>query len=197
MKPRFFKTPRAFRAWLEKNHEKADELWVGYYKKATGKPSITWPESVDAALCYGWIDGVRKSLGADSYMIRFTPRREGSIWSAVNLESAKRLIEAGEMRPGGMAAYERRREDRSRVYSFEQGDVALTPELEQRLRADRKAWAYWQKQAPGYRRTVTWWIMSAKREETRIRRLDTLVADSAQGQWVKPMRIGGQGKKKG
>jgi len=193
-KPRFFKGPEAFRRWLEKNHDRVDQQWIGFYKKASGRPSMTWPESVDAALSFGWIDGIRKSLGAESYAIRFTPRRERSVWSATNIESARRLIESGEMRPSGLAAFERRREDRSRMYSFEQGEVALGDDLEGRLRADRKAWAYWQAQPPSYRRTVTWWIISAKREETRLRRLEALIADSAAGQSVKPMRIGRQKK---
>lgn len=189
-KPRFFKTPAAFRRWLEGHHDGVDEQWVGFYKKGTGKPSITWPESVDAALSFGWIDGLRRSIDDERYMIRFTPRREGSIWSATNIKSARRLIEAGEMHPAGMAAFERRREDRSRVYSFEQGDVALSAEQEKHLRANKQAWAYWKKQPPSYRRTVTWWVVSAKREATRARRLDTLIADCEAGQWVKPMRVG-------
>jgi uncharacterized protein YdeI (YjbR/CyaY-like superfamily) len=195
-KPRFFKSSAAFRQWLEKNHDRVHVQWVGFYKKGSGRPSLTWPESVDAALSFGWIDGVRRSLGSESYVIRFTPRREGSIWSAANIESARRLIESGEMRASGLAAFERRREDRSRVYSFEQGEIALDDRLEERFRMNEKAWTYWQAQAPGYRRTVTWWIMSAKREETRVRRLDTLVSDSAAGRWVKPMRVG-RGEKDG
>jgi uncharacterized protein YdeI (YjbR/CyaY-like superfamily) len=193
-RPRFFKSPAAFRRWLEKNHHQVDEQWVGFYKKGSGKPSITWPESVDVALSFGWIDGVRRSLDADGYVIRFTPRREGSIWSATNIESARRLIGSGEMHASGLAAFERRREDRSRVYSFEQDKVALNADLDKRLRANEKAWTYWQAQPPSYRRRVTWWIISARREETRLRRLEALIADSAAGQWVKPMRIGRQKK---
>jgi uncharacterized protein YdeI (YjbR/CyaY-like superfamily) len=154
---------------------------------------VTWPESVDVALSFGWIDGVRKSLDSESYAIRFTPRREASTWSAKNIESARRLIESGEMQASGLAAFERRREDRSRVYSFEQGKVALGEELEARLRADEKAWTYWQAQTHSYRRSVIWWIMSAKRGETRQRRFDTLLSDSAAGRWVKPMRVGRPG----
>jgi uncharacterized protein YdeI (YjbR/CyaY-like superfamily) len=189
-KPRFFKSQTAFRRWLEKNHDQVDEQWVGFYKKGSGRASMTWPESVDAALSFGWIDGVRRSVDSESYVTRFTPRREGSVWSAKNIDSARRLIESGEMRPSGLAAFEWRREDRSRAYSFEQGEVALDAELEGRLRAAEKAWTYWQAQSPSYRRTVTWWIMSAKRQETRLRRLDTLVSDSEAGRWVKPMRVG-------
>lgn len=189
-KPRFFKSSTSFRRWLERNHDRVDVQWVGFYKKGSGRPSMTWQESVDAALSFGWIDGVRRSVDSESYVIRFTPRREGSVWSAKNIDSARRLVESGEMRPSGLAAFERRREDRSRAYSFEQGEVALDAELEGRLRANEKAWTYWQAQSPSYRRTVTWWIMSAKRRETRLRRLDTLVFDSAAGRWVKPMRVG-------
>ncbi|MCG6957908.1 MAG: YdeI/OmpD-associated family protein [Gemmatimonadetes bacterium] len=192
-KPRFFKSSTAFRRWLEKNHDRVDVQWVGFYKKGSGRPSMTLQESADAALSFGWIDGVRRSVDSESYVIRFTPRREGSVWSAKNIDSARRLVESGEMRASGLAAFERRREDRSRAYSFEQGEVALDAELEGRLRANEKAWTYWQAQSPGYRRTVTWWIMSAKRQETRLRRLDTLVLDSAAGRWVKPMRIGRPG----
>lgn len=163
---------------------------MGLYKKGSNRPSITWPESVDVALCFGWIDGVRKSVDADSYVIRFSPRREGSVWSAANIRSARRLIESGEMRPAGLEAFERRREDRSRVYSFEQGDVSFSPDLEKLLRANAEAWTYWRAQRPSYRRTVTWWVMSAKREATRRRRLDTLITDSEAGRWVKPMRLG-------
>jgi uncharacterized protein YdeI (YjbR/CyaY-like superfamily) len=197
VRPRFFKTRAAFARWLAKNHDGVTELWVGFYKRASGKPSLTWPESVDAALCFGWIDGVRKSLDDESYMIRFSPRREGSIWSAVNIRSARRLIESGEMQPSGLKAFERRREDRSRVYSFEQGEVALGRDQQRRLRANAKAWTYWKAQPPSYRRTVTHWVMSAKRQDTRDRRLDALIADSEAGQWVKPMRIGRSGKKSG
>ncbi|MCG6989680.1 MAG: YdeI/OmpD-associated family protein [Gemmatimonadetes bacterium] len=196
-KPRFFKTRAAFTGWLAKNHDRATELWVGFYKKASGKPGLTWPESVDAALCFGWIDGVRKSMDDESYMIRFSPRREGSIWSAVNIRSARRLVESGEMQPSGLKAFERRREDRSRVYSFEQGRVALGRDQERRLRANAKAWTYWKAQPPSYRRTVTHWVMSAKREETRERRFDALIEDSEAGRWVRPMRIGRSGTKSG
>lgn len=195
--PRFFKTRAAFTRWLAKNHDRATELWVGFHKKASGKPSLTWPESVDAALSFGWIDGVRKSLDDQSYMIRFSPRREGSIWSAVNIRSARRLVESGEMQPSGLKAFERRREDRSRVYSFEQGKVSLGRDQERRLRANAKAWTYWNAQPPSYRRTVTHWVMSAKREETRERRLDALIEDSEAGRWVKPMRIGQSRRKSG
>jgi uncharacterized protein YdeI (YjbR/CyaY-like superfamily) len=188
--PLFFRSQDAFRRWMKKNHDRADELHVGYYKKHTGKPSITWPESVDVALCFGWIDGIRRSLDEDRYTIRFTPRRAESTWSEKNVASARRLIAAGAMEPSGLAAFENRGADRSGVYSFEQRELDLDPARRKRLRANRKAWTYWNGQPPGYRKKVTWWVMSAKREETRDRRLEALIADSEAGRWVKPMRVG-------
>jgi len=143
---------------------------------------------VDQALCFGWIDGIRRSVDGDAYMIRFTPRRPGSIWSAVNIKRAQELIEEGLMRPSGAAAFERRTEDRSGRYSFEQKEVALDPALLERFRANPRAWEFFQSQPPYYRRTATWWVVSAKREETRVRRLATLIADSEAGQRLGPMR---------
>jgi uncharacterized protein YdeI (YjbR/CyaY-like superfamily) len=188
MNPVFFATPADFRAWLERHHDHAQEIWVGYHKKASGRPSITWPESVDEALCFGWIDGVRKSIDADSYMIRFTPRKPRSTWSAVNIRRAEELIARGRMRPAGQAAFDNRAENRSRRYSFEQGEVALGERLEQQLRANARAWAFFQAQPPGYRKTATWWVLSASREETRQRRLATLIRDSEAGQRIAPLR---------
>jgi uncharacterized protein YdeI (YjbR/CyaY-like superfamily) len=185
---RFFATPAAFRAWLEQHHATADELWVGLYKKGSGRPSLTWPESVDEALCFGWIDGIRKSIDDDSYRIRFTPRRPGSIWSSVNVRRAQELIDAGRMRPSGLEAFARRREDRARQYSFEQGQVSLGDEFEAEFRANASAWAFFEAQPPSYRKTATWWVISAKREETRRRRLTTLIDDSAAGQRIGPLR---------
>jgi uncharacterized protein YdeI (YjbR/CyaY-like superfamily) len=183
----FFESPPDFRQWLEKHHATERELWVGYYKKDSGKPSITWPESVDEALCFGWIDGVRKSVDETSYKIRFTPRRTGSIWSAVNIKRAQELIETGRMRPAGLEAFQNRKEDRSRRYSYEQEGAKLSGEYERKLKADPKAWEFFQAQPPWYRRTVTWWIMSAKKEETRLKRLGQLIKDSAQGRMVPPL----------
>jgi uncharacterized protein YdeI (YjbR/CyaY-like superfamily) len=188
VEPRYFATPAAFRRWLERHHTTARELWVGFHKKASGKPSITWPEAVDQALCFGWIDGVRKSVGPDSYMNRFTPRTARSTWSAVNAKRAEELIEQGLMRPAGLQAFERRSPDRSGTYSYEQrGKAKLTPEQERRLRANRKAWTYFQSQPPSYRQTVVWWVVSAKKEETRARRLNRLITDSAAGRRVPPL----------
>ena len=177
--PTFFSAPNLFRKWLEKNHGRVPELLVGFYKKDSGKPSITWPESVDEALCFGWIDGVRRSVDVHSYSIRFTPRRSGSIWSAVNVKRAKDLIARGAMRPAGQAAFETRSDKKSGIYAYEQRDLAkLTAAAERQFRANRKAWDFFQKQPPWYRRTAIYWVATAKKEETRQKRLTTLVADS-------------------
>jgi uncharacterized protein YdeI (YjbR/CyaY-like superfamily) len=186
---RFFESAGEFRAWLEEHHETEKELVVGFYKKASGKPSMTWSESVDQALCFGWIDGRIDSVDAERYTRRFTPRRAGSVWSKVNIEKVAKLNQAGLMRPAGLRAFEARSEERSGVYSFEQRDQAqLTPEQERRLQADPAAWAYWQGCPPGYRKAVSYWVASAKREETRERRLAQLIEDSANGLDVKPLR---------
>jgi uncharacterized protein YdeI (YjbR/CyaY-like superfamily) len=180
--PTFFAEPADFRAWLAENHERAAELWVGFHKKATGCPSITWPEAVDEALCFGWIDGIRRSLGDASYMIRFTPRKPRSTWSAVNIARAKELVAEGRMQPAGLAAFEARSDDRSAIYSYEQRhDAKLAPEQEREFRANPRAWEFFQGQPTSYRKTALWWVVSAKREETRARRLRTLVEDSANG----------------
>jgi uncharacterized protein YdeI (YjbR/CyaY-like superfamily) len=182
MEPIFFEAPAEFRAWLEEHHGDETELLVGFHKQGTGRPSLTWPESVDQALCFGWIDGVRRSLGEHSYTIRFTPRKARSTWSAINIKRAKELIDEGLMRPAGLAAFERRSDDRSRIYAYERRDDAKLPAAAEReFRANRKAWAFFSEQAPWYRRNATHWVISAKREETRRRRLKTLIDDSAQG----------------
>ncbi|HEX7241674.1 MAG TPA: YdeI/OmpD-associated family protein [Longimicrobiaceae bacterium] len=182
MEPIFFANPAEFRAWLEEHHESERELHVGYYKKGTGRPSMTWPESVDQALCFGWIDGVRRSLGEEAYTIRFTPRKARSTWSAVNLKRVPELIEAGLMRPAGLRAYKARTEDNSRIYAYEQKEAAaLTPEEEAAFRAEAAAWEFFQARPAGYRKTATWWVVSAKKEETRAKRLATLIDDSAHG----------------
>jgi len=153
---------------------------VGFYKRGSGKPSITWPESVDEALCYGWIDGIRRSRDAESYMIRFTPRRPGSSWSEINLRKARTLIAQGRMQPAGRRAYDARDDRRARRYSFENRPRTLPAAYLRLLKADPEAWAFFQAQPAGYRRTVVWWIMSAKKEETRRRRLATLIRSSAE-----------------
>ena len=182
MDPVFFETPAAFRAWLEANHDREAVLLVGYYNKASGKPSITYPESVDEALCFGWIDGLRKNRDESSYTIRFTPRKPRSIWSAVNIKRAEELIAEERMAPAGAAAFEARREDRSRVYSYEQGGPTLDAASERRFRAETRASSFFQEQAPSYQRTCMWWVISAKQEVTRDRRLKQLIEHSERGE---------------
>lgn len=184
----FFPTPEDFGNWLAEHHDERDELWVGYYKKATGKPSMTWPESVDEALCHGWIDGVRKSIDRQAYKIRFTPRRPGSHWSLVNLGRVAVLIAEGRMTPHGLAVYEARVPENSGRYSFERERAELSAEQVADFRAEPRAWDFWNAQPPGYRKQATWWVVSAKREETRERRLATLIADSANGLRIKQLR---------
>lgn len=187
-KPRFFETSAALRAWLEASHETATELFVGLYKRGSGRPSISWSQAVDEALCFGWIDGQGRSLGADAWMIRFTPRRPGSNWSKVNVAKVTQLRELGKMRPAGERVFAARSEAKTGVYSFERSEAArLTPAQEERLRANRKAAAFFHAQAPWYQRTATHWIVSAKREETRERRLSQLIADSAAGRRIGPL----------
>jgi uncharacterized protein YdeI (YjbR/CyaY-like superfamily) len=184
MKPRFFKTPAEFRAWLEKNHARVSELLVGFYKKGSGKPSITWPEAVDQALCFGWIDSVRKGIDETSYMNRFTPRKPRSTWSEVNVKRATELIELGLMAPAGRKAFEAREERRTGIYSYEQRPQELPTKYERKLRANGRAWETWRAQPPSYRKAATWWVISAKREETRERRLDSLIETSARGERI-------------
>lgn len=182
MQPTFFPTPADFRAWLDAHHAGETELLVGFYKKGTGKPSITWPESVDEALCYGWIDGVRRRVDDEAYSIRFTPRKQKSTWSAVNIARVGELIETGRMQPAGLKAFHAREESNSRIYAYENRDKAVfDAALEERFRANETAWNFFQAQPPGYRTTSTHWVTSAKQEATRLRRLDKLVADSAAG----------------
>lgn len=181
--PRFFATAAAFRAWLDAHHDREAELLVGFHKKGSGKPSMTWPESVDEALCYGWIDGVRRSLGDESYTIRFTPRRPGSIWSNVNAAKVAALLEGGRMMPAGLAAWERRDPEKSGIYLFERNNpVAFDAEAERRFKRSRRAWTFFQAQPPGYRRLATHYVTSAKRPETRERRLTILIECSARGE---------------
>jgi uncharacterized protein YdeI (YjbR/CyaY-like superfamily) len=186
--PLFFPSPGDFRAWLEENHHKQQEQLVGFYKKDSGKPSITWAESVDQALCFGWIDGVRRSLDGSSYTIRFTPRKSGSTWSAINIKRVGELTAAGLMRPAGLKAFEARLAHKSAIYSYEQRQSAeFSAEGRRRFQANKKAWEFFQRQPPGYRRLCTFWVMSAKQDETRMRRLDRLIADSAAGQRIREL----------
>lgn len=188
MEPVFFATSAELRQWLQQNHASVPELRVGLYKKGSGKPSITWPELVDQLLCFGWIDGVRRSLDEDSYTIRVTPRKARSIWSAVNTRRARELIELGLMQPAGLAAFAGRDEQRSNQYSFEREQVELGEAYEAEFRQNARAWEYFQSQPPSYRKTASWWVVSAKREETRRRRLATLIADSGQRRRIAPLR---------
>jgi uncharacterized protein YdeI (YjbR/CyaY-like superfamily) len=184
-KPQFFPTPADWRAWLEKHHADTDSFWVGFYKRDSGRPSITWPESVDGALCFGWIDGVRKTIDATSYKIRFTPRKTRSIWSAINIKRAKELSKQGLMRPAGLAAFEKRDSDRSAIYSYEQRKNAqLPPEFEKQFRANIPAWTFFQSQPPWYQRTSTHWVVSAKKQETRLNRLAILIDCSTRKQKI-------------
>jgi uncharacterized protein YdeI (YjbR/CyaY-like superfamily) len=185
--PTFFATPSDLRAWLEAHHDSAQELWVGFYKKGSGRPSITWPEAVDEALCFGWIDAVRKGIDETSYTIRFTPRKLRSIWSAVNIERADELTRLGRMRPAGLEAFVARAGERSGIYSYEQKRATLAEAQERQFRANAPAWEYFQAQPASYRRTAIWWVISAKREETRHKRLATLIKDSAQGRTIRPL----------
>lgn len=182
MEPTFFATPEEFRAWLQAHHETQSELLVGFYKKGSGKPSITWPESVDEALSFGWIDGVRRSAGDEAYTIRFTPRKKKSTWSAVNIKRMGELIAEGRVRPAGLKAFEAREESNSRIYAYEnRHNLAFDAALQERFQANQKAWDFFQAQPPGYRHLCTFWVMGAKQDATRQRRLDQLITDSAEG----------------
>jgi uncharacterized protein YdeI (YjbR/CyaY-like superfamily) len=191
--PTFFASPADLRAWLESNHGGAGELWVGFYKVGSGHPSITWPQAVDQALCFGWIDGVRRRIDDVSYVIRFTPRKPDSTWSAVNIRRIKELAAQGLVRPAGLKAFASRVDERSAIYAYEQRQAAeLDAAAEEQFRAHARAWAFFQAQPPSYRRTAIYWVVSAKREETRIRRLATLIADSEAGRTIAPLtRPGG------
>jgi uncharacterized protein YdeI (YjbR/CyaY-like superfamily) len=180
--PVFFKSAAEFRAWLQKHHLTAGEIVVGYYRKSSGKATLTWQESVDEALCFGWIDGIRRKYGEDSYGNRFTPRRPGSNWSAININRVEELTKLKRMQPAGLAAFARRTAARSRIYTYEQQDVLpLDEAIEKKFKANKKAWTFFQSQAPYYRKLMTRWLNSAKAEETRLRRLQKLMAASEQG----------------
>ena len=184
-KPTFFAEPDQFRAWLAKHHATAPELLVGFYKRDSGKPSITWPESVDQALCFGWIDGVRKRVDDVSNTIRFTPRRAGSNWSSINIKRVGELHARGQMHEAGLAAFARRSEEKSRIYFYEQRHTAsLDPEHQKKLERNRKAWTFFQAQPPGYQRLMVFRVVSAKKEETRVKRLQRLIDESAKGRRI-------------
>jgi uncharacterized protein YdeI (YjbR/CyaY-like superfamily) len=186
--PIFFESPEEFYAWLDEHHETESEVYVGYFKQHTGKRAMTWSQAVDQALCFGWIDGKVNTIDGDSYMQRFTPRKPGSNWSKINVEKVARLQEAGLMRPAGIAAFEKRSEDRTGVYSYEDAAQGLPPDYEKRLRANKAAAEYFDSRPPSYRRTATYLVMSAKREQTRLRRLEQLIEDSAAGLDIKQLR---------
>src|SRR5260221_790774 len=178
MEPIFFETPADLRGWFETNHETETEVLVGFHKVGSGRRSITWPEAVDEALSVGWIDGIRRRIDESSYSIRFTPRRKNGIWSAVNISRVAELTKGGRMRPAGLRAFAARNEKKSAIYAYERPPASLAPGEQAHFRANSAAWAWFTAQAPSYQRTATYWVVSAKRPETRERRLATLIADS-------------------
>jgi uncharacterized protein YdeI (YjbR/CyaY-like superfamily) len=183
----YFRTPAAFRRWLDAHHATEKELWVEFYKVASGRGGMVYREALDEALCYGWIDGMVRRLDAERYVQRFTPRKKDSNWSLVNVRRVQQLIEEGRVHPAGLAAFERRRDDRddrTGIYSFEQREAGLAPKYAKHLKANAAAWAFFSAQPPGYRRLASWWVMSAKKEETRERRLARLIEDSAAGRRI-------------
>lgn len=184
MKPTFFPTPQEFRQWLEEHHRTEKELLVGFYKVGTGKPSMTWPESVDQALCFGWIDGVRRLIDEESYSIRFTPRKPTSIWSAVNIRKMEELTTTGLMTEAGLKAFALRKEERSAIYSHEKEPTVLDPAFEKQFKANKKAWEFFITQAPSYQKVMLHWIMGAKQEKTRISRLEKTIRESEMGKRV-------------
>ena len=188
IKPTFFSQASEFRNWLQSHHKREKVLWVGYYKKGTGLPSMTWPESVDQALCYGWIDGIRKRIDDISYMIRFTPRKPDSHWSTVNIGRVKELSQKKLMKPAGEAAFKKRKKENTARAAYEQKNVTLDPSYEKQLKENRKAWSYFSSSPPSYQNPCMWWIMSAKRESTRIRRLGVLIDSCEKGEKIPPFR---------
>jgi uncharacterized protein YdeI (YjbR/CyaY-like superfamily) len=180
--PIFFARSDDFRGWLEKHHQTITEQWVGFHRKSSGRTSITWPEAVDEALCFGWIDGLRKTIDAGSYKIRFTPRRPNSIWSAINIARMKELIREGRVRPAGMTAFQKRTPAKSHVYSYENRKAArLSSAATKLFRAESVAWKFFQRQSKSYRQTAIWWVVSAKRPQTQENRLQRLIASSKAG----------------
>jgi uncharacterized protein YdeI (YjbR/CyaY-like superfamily) len=190
MKASFFKTPADFRIWFEKNHQKKPELLVGFYKTKTGKQSITWSQAVDEALCFGWIDGVRKSIDDESYTIRFTPRKPKSIWSAINIKKVHELMKQGKMQTAGLAAFEKMDETRSKIYSYEKPPVAFSPAFEKKFKANKKAWDFFQSLPASIKKPSVNWVMSAKQETTRVKRFNQLVEDSEAGRKIKLLSYG-------
>ena len=187
--PKFFPSPDQFRKWLEKNHEKENELLVGYYKKQSGKPSITWPESVDQALCFGWIDGIRRSIDDESYTIRFTPRKEKSHWSLVNIKRYKQLKKLNLIQPAGEAAFKKMDKKNTARASFEQKEVVLDKKYLDKIKANKKAWAFYQSFAASYKKASIWWVISAKREETRLKRLRIFINCCEEGEKIPMLQV--------
>lgn len=175
----YFESPAKLRAWFASNHAKSRELWIGFLKKSTGKPSVTYPEALDEALCVGWIDGVRKRVDDERYRVRFTPRKRGSYWSAVNTKRATELTKLGRMKRPGLAAFEARDREKTKRYSFERETASFSPEHERRFRANKQAWEFFQHQSPSYRRTLAWYVVSAAKDDTRLKRLQRLIDASA------------------
>jgi uncharacterized protein YdeI (YjbR/CyaY-like superfamily) len=186
--PRFFETGAAFRAWLESHHERKTELLVGFYKKGSKRGGVTYGEALDEALAFGWIDGVRRSRDAESYTIRFSPRKRGSIWSNINIRHVKRLVAEGRMQAAGLRAYEARTAKRSGIYSFERQPMAFDAAAEQAFAANRKAKTFFDAQPPGYKRVTTFWVMNAKKADTRARRLAHVIDKSARGERIDMMK---------
>ena len=182
--PKFFPTPAAFRKWLAANHAKSKELSVGFYKKASGKPSLNWPESVDEALCFGWIAGVRNSIDEESYKIRFSPRKPSSVWSAVNIRNVERLIKEKRMQPAGLKAFKQRKDNRSQIYAYEQRSPELVEPYAGKFKRNKAAWTFYQAQPPYYRKIMNWYVLSAKQEKTRLKRLARLIEESAKGRRI-------------
>lgn len=187
MKPVFFKKQSDLRKWFEKNADTATSLLVGFYRVATGKPSITWSQSVDEALCFGWIDSIRNSIDDESYSIRFTPRKPNSIWSAVNIKKVEELKKKGLMKPKGLELFSMMDKNKLKTYSFERSLVEFSPQFEKKFKANKKAWKFFQQMPPSYRKPVINWVMTAKQEETQLRRLATLIKDSEEGRKIKGM----------
>jgi len=185
--PTFFRTASAFRKWLGKNHDRTSELLIGFYRVGSGKGGLTYREALDEALCFGWIDGLRKRYDADSYTIRFTPRKPDSIWSVINATRINQLIELDRVHPAGLRVFRQRDEKKSKLYSYEVGSCQFTAAYNKLFRANPTAWEFYQAQAPWYHRVSCYWVMSAKREETRLRRLATLISDSANGHRIKQL----------
>jgi uncharacterized protein YdeI (YjbR/CyaY-like superfamily) len=198
LRPHFFPSPSAWRAWLEEHHANSEELWVGLYKRSSKRPSITWPEAVDGALCFGWIDGLRNRVDDISYQIRFTPRKSRSVWSAVNVKRATELSVMGLMHPAGLAAFQKREAKRTEIYSYEQRENAKLPAAhERKFRAHKAAWKFFRAQPPWYQRISSFWVISAKKEETREKRLAALIEHSGRGRTIPPLTRPAKAKRQG